>query len=76
MRKFVHRAGTYLGGVQRCDRCEHILVDYRSCYYVTDSGPPPRGFAEGTLVVRDGNQLYVRDLPLAVDESLCGWVLL
>ncbi len=53
----VHIAGPMLEGVQRCVRCNAILIDYRNtAIAVAPRGVPVlRGWADGAYVYQEGN---------------------
>lgn len=45
----VHQAGPLVDQLQRCVRCDILLVDYRNANLL-DTDLPPSGFAEGAAI--------------------------
>jgi hypothetical protein len=62
----IHLAGPFIGLVQRCLRCDAILIDYRDSMVPADDPRPLRGWPEGASVdVYEGwpRQSIVTDEP-------------
>jgi len=65
----VHIAGPMNEGVQRCVRCNAILIDYRNCAVAVMPGDPQpnwSGWKVGEYIHVDGNQ------SMAVHREACG----
>lgn len=54
----VHKAGPYIAGLQRCQRCNEILADYRNAAW-PEGQSAPTGWEENAHVeVITGNPKY------------------
>lgn len=71
----VHRAGRPEGGVQVCDRCGAILIDYRNTMILTSDARDDRSpawWGVGSFIGTDGCCSFMMSRDAAeIDETIC-----
>ena|SRR3990167_8915827 len=67
----VHEAGDMIRGVQKCVRCDQVLIDYNNAHVSTIDGHHFDGWKVGALVACGLGWQQLTALPLNPNEALC-----